>query len=158
MKLKHPHAIILSGLLWMGAGIMLLSKGTKHLINALSGMENGSGQNFMLIKVFEKISGNPKTGMSALITVAFVLGFIKGRVVLKKSVERVVKRIRSLPSPISLSKIYGLKYYLLIGSMVFISLIFKILPLPVDIKGFIDFAIGIALVNGAMLYFRSAYL
>ena len=40
--------------------------------------------------------------------------------------------------------------------MMGIGMIFKYLPLSVDIKGFIDFTIGAALINGAMLYIREA--
>jgi hypothetical protein len=40
--------------------------------------------------------------------------------------------------------------------MMMLGMIFRYLPIPIDVRGFIDLAIGSALMNGAMLYFRAA--
>jgi hypothetical protein len=44
----------------------------------------------------------------------------------------------------------------LIGAMVGLGVTLRFLPIPVDLRGFIDTAVGSALVNGAMLYFHIA--
>jgi hypothetical protein len=87
-----------------------------------------------------------------------MIGFAKGRLVLSKTVDRVVKRIRSLQVPIRASQIYARSYWILIGSMVALGFAMRFLPIPLDARGLIDVAIGSALVNGAMLYFRAARL
>jgi hypothetical protein len=40
--------------------------------------------------------------------------------------------------------------------MMALGLVFRFLPIPIDLRGLIDVAIGSALINGAMLYFRAA--
>jgi hypothetical protein len=38
--------------------------------------------------------------------------------------------------------------------MVLLGLVIRFLPIPIDARGLVDVAIGSALINGAMLYFR----
>ena len=95
---------------------------------------------------------------AALVWIAFALfiGFLKGRRVLSKSVDRSVNRILTLPNPASLGKIYTPGYYALLGSMVALGILVRYTTQ--DIRGGIDIAIGSALINGAMLYFRRAWI
>ncbi len=79
------------------------------------------------------------------------LGFV-----LSKTVRRVVTRISSLPLPIRLKDAYSPAYWILIASMMALGMLFRFLPIPLDIRGIIDVAIGSALINGAMLYFRAS--
>lgn len=158
MKLRHSHAILFSGFLWMGVGVLLLTKGIQYLVIAGNEVLNGTHQGFSLIKFFGKMGSHPDTGAIILISLALLLGFFKGRVILKKSVKRVVGRIRSFPSPIPVKNMYTKGYLMLIGGMMLLGMVFKVLPIPLEIKGFIDFTIGTALINGAMLYYRAAYL
>lgn len=99
-------------------------------------------------------------GQAALLFVAIglLIGFVKGRFVLAKTVQRVVSRIVSLPTPVRLKDVYTPKYYFLIGGMVSLGMVLKWTPIPPDIKGFVDIAIGSALINGAVLYFRHAVM
>ncbi|MCB1107388.1 MAG: hypothetical protein KDK76_04755 [Chlamydiia bacterium] len=152
MKLSTRSAILFSGLVWLALGILLLSKGMKYLV--FVGSANPSG---ILIKQVSRLGGDPHQGALILICLSLVLGLFKGRVVMKKAVNRVVERIRSFPSPIPLSAIYSKGYLFLIGGMTLMGISFKFLPLSIDIKGFIDCAVGAALINGAMLYIRAAY-
>lgn len=124
--MKQRTAILLSGALWLAIGIFLLYKGL-YLI----------------------------PGSSTLIAVGLLVGFLKGRLILPKSVRRIVARIQALPEPISLKQLYPPSYWILIGSMVGLGLAARLLPN--DIRGFIDIAIGAALMNGAMFYFRATY-
>ncbi|QVL57176.1 MAG: hypothetical protein KFB93_07280 [Simkaniaceae bacterium] len=157
MRLKSQSAILLSGALWMGIGILLLTKGIRYLVDGGNAVINGTQQGFSLIKKLTEYTKNPEQAALILICVALLIGFFKGRVVFKKTVNRVVDRIRSQPSPVSLNKIYSKGYLFLIGGMMCMGMVFKFLPLPLDVKGFIDFTIGAALINGSMLYFRAAF-
>ncbi|NGX51181.1 MAG: hypothetical protein K1060chlam2_01042 [Chlamydiae bacterium] len=155
MKLRHSHAIILSGLIWMGVGILLLIKGIQYIILAGNQVLSGTHQGFSLIQFLSRFSKNSEQAALILIAIALMLGFLKGRFVLKRTVNRVVARIRSHPSPLPVKAIYSKGYFILLFGMMLFGMVFKILPLPLDVKGFIDFTIGAALINGAMLYFRA---
>ncbi|MBF5059950.1 hypothetical protein [Candidatus Neptunochlamydia vexilliferae] len=157
MKLSHRNAILFSGLLWFGVGILLLTKGIGYLVEGGNAVLAGTHQGFSLIQQMGRFSNDPKQGALILICLALLVGFFKGRVVLKKTVNRIVNRIRSYPSPISLKEMYPKSYFFLIGGMMGMGMVFKFLSLPLDVKGFVDFTIGAALINGAMLYLRAAF-
>ncbi len=93
---------------------------------------------------------------AALVAFALMIGYFKGKYVMRKSANRIVARIQGLPNPISLFKAYHPAYFILIASMMGIGMFIKALGLPNEIRGFIDVAIGSALINGSMNYFRSA--
>ena len=40
--------------------------------------------------------------------------------------------------------------------MIALGCSFRFTPLPIDVKGVMDSIVGVALINGAMLYFRAA--
>ena len=135
--MKHRSWIVFSGFLWFAIGMLLLYKGLRFLSEfALSQSSSFSFQ--------------------IRLAVALLIGFIKGRFVLAKTVRRVVARIASLPLPISLMQAYSPSYWVLIASMGALGALFRFLPIPIDIRGMIDVAIGSALIHGAMLYFRAS--
>jgi len=155
---RHRFAIVLSGLIWMGVGIFLLHKGLHYLVAAGQAVFNQTHEGFSLILLIGSMTGSPEKGAMILLCLGLVLGFIKGRFVLKKTVSRIVNRIRSFPSPLSIKQLYPKGYYIILFSMMLMGFLFKFLPLPLDVKGFVDFTVGIALINGAMLYFRAAFV
>lgn len=156
--LRHRYAIVLSGLIWLATGVFLLNKGLGFLVAAGHAALSQNAESFSLILLFSPLFGTPEKSALFLLCVGLLVGFIKGRFVLKKTVKRVVKRIRSYPSPISLKQLYSKGYYILLGCMMLMGMLFKVLPIPLDVKGFIDFTIGSALINGSMLYFRAAFV
>ena len=128
--MSHRAWISISGLIWAAAGIMLLYKGLKIL------------------------SDFPDKGAASWwIAAGLFIGFIKGRFVLAKTVQRISKRILSLPAPIQFADAYPKSYWILICSMMALGIAMRLVP---DVwHGFIDVAVGSALINGAMLYFRT---
>ncbi|QVL56425.1 MAG: hypothetical protein KFB95_04310 [Simkaniaceae bacterium] len=157
MRLSYRSAIIFSGLLWLAIGILLLSKGLSYLVVAGSAHLEGTLQGFSLLTQIDRFVKNPEKSAIVLVSVGLVLGFFKGRMVMKKAVNRVVKRIHSFPSPLPVTAIYSKGYLCLIGGMTLMGISLKFLPIPIDVKGFMDFTVGTALINGAMLYFRAAF-
>lgn len=147
--MKHRTWIALSGFTWFLVGIFLLYKGLRLIAEAafLSGS---------LCHKMSPLVGSAQQAASLLMASGLIIGFFKGRFVLSKTVKRVVLRIVSLPLPIRLKDAYSPSYWILIGSMMALGMFFRFLPLPIDVRGTIDLAIGSALVNGAMLYFRAA--
>ncbi|MBU6384210.1 MAG: hypothetical protein KGQ49_06440 [Verrucomicrobia bacterium] len=127
--MKHRGWIILSGLVWAAIGFLLLSKGVGLL-------------------------GDRPLSLA----LGFFIGFFKGRFVLVKTVRRVVARIATLSLPIQIKQVYAPSYYFLILGMMSLGMLMRHLPISAAVRGVIDVAIGIALMHGAMLYFRAARL
>ncbi|HSX26049.1 MAG TPA: hypothetical protein VLE89_03475 [Chlamydiales bacterium] len=147
--MKHRGWITFSGFLWFAIGVSLLYKGLHFITQAAFDPHS-------LCTRLQTLFGTPQQAATGFIALGLMIGFFKGRYVLSKTVQRVVTRIVSLPLPIRFSDVYSASYWILIGSMIALGLSFKFLPLPIDIRGTVDLAIGSALINGSLLYFRAA--
>jgi hypothetical protein len=149
--MKHRSWIVFSGFVWFFIGMLLLYKGLLFITDAAFQTQSLS---YRLRDTF----GNQQQAATSLMALGLMIGFFKGRFVLVKTVQRVVARLVSLPTPIRLKDAYTRSYWILIGSMMALGMVFRFLPLPLDVRGTIDVAIGSALINGAILYFRAALL
>ena len=147
--MTHRNWIAVSGFIWLAVGILLLYKGL-HLI------ADGTISNASLSFRMQGFFGSPQQSGTSLIAAGLLVGFLKGRFVLSKTVRKVALRISSLQTPIRFSSVYPASYWILIGAMMALGMLMKFLPIPVDLRGFIDTAVGSALIQGAMLYFRAA--
>jgi hypothetical protein len=123
--------ISVSGLIWAMAGLMLLYKGL-HILGELPSQEVATWW----------------------VAVALLVGFIKGRFILSRTVNRITSHIVALPEPIHFLEVYPKSYWILLSSMIGISVLIRMTP--ADVHGFIDVAVGSALLNGSLLYFRAA--
>ncbi len=148
MKIKQGLAIVLSGMIWMGVGVMLLIKGFSLLLHPVIGASS------LLLPYFDAFSVSREQASLVLVASGLVLGFLKGRFVLAKSASRVIARIVSLPNPLPITKMYGRSYVILLASMILLGMSLRFLPVPYDLKGIVDVAIGSALTNGSAYYFR----
>ncbi len=153
LHFNHRSLIIFSGAVWFVVGSFLLQLGLRLLMGTL---EPEASFSSMLHFVSHRM-GSIENAVILLITIGLIVGFFKGRVVLAKSVNRLVTRIRSFHEPTPIAKIYTLPYYILLASMMMIGMLIKYFQVPDDIRGTVDVAIGAALINGAMLYFRAAF-
>lgn len=149
---KHKNLIIIAGLVWLSAGVFLLQLGLRLLTSALSFDAEAS----ILFHKLSRLLGSFENAVIGLIVVGLMIGFYKGRMILSKSVSRIVNRIKSLEEPAQIYKMYSLPYVILLLSMICLGMAIKYFQVPVDIRGTIDVAIGSALINGSMLYFRQA--
>ncbi len=154
MRLNHFKLIILSGLMWLGIGGYLLSLGMNFIVRTA---ELGAAETASLIARFAPIAGSREQAALLLVVIGLLIGFIKGRYVLSKTAKRLVQKIISLPAPIKLSQVYGVKYLGLIGVMVLLGMSMKWFHIPTEVRGLIDVAVGSALMNGALFYFRSGF-
>lgn len=154
MKLSHTKLIVISGLIWFAVGCSLLPFGLS-LLSEASKQEMNPAANLPFIRALAPYVGGFEQGMLAIMVGALMIGYAKGRFVLGKSARKGMERIRAMPNPANLSAIYSPKYYALLGGMVLLGMSIKWMGLPNDIRGFVDVAIGSALINGAMIYFRS---
>jgi hypothetical protein len=154
MSLSKTTWIAISGAIWFIVGIGLLTLGLNFIVYVAQIQTN---ETTSLIAKMANFAGGRDQAALILIVIALMTGFVKGRMVLSKTVQRVAKRILTLPEPIKFFQVYNLKYFLLIGFMISLGLSMKWLGLPNEIRGTIDVAIGSALMNGAVAYFRIAF-
>jgi hypothetical protein len=150
MILSKRTWLIISGIKWLGIGVMLLTKGLRLITSAAEQISVEAP----LIKAFQSFAGSRHQSALLIICLGLFIGFIKGRTVLSKTVGRIADRINLHPGSLSLKEAYDQKYWIVIGLMMGLGMMFKFLPISIDIRGGIDVAIGSALINGAMLYFR----
>lgn len=152
-KVKHSTLVFLSGLIWLAIGCFLLPLGLNFVVESV--LQENHSLPHPVLRFLAPYAGGLEPAILVWIACGLLIGFFKGRYVFAKTVQRSVDRILSLPNPVSISKIYTPKYYLLLSSMVLLGVLVRFAPL--DIRGGIDIMIGAALINGAMLYFRQAW-
>lgn len=152
-KARHSTLVFLSGFSWLAIGCFLLAMGLNFIIETLLN-ENGALRHPVLNFLSSYMGGMEQAAMIWILFALFI-GYIKGKYVFSKTVQRSIQRIQSLPNPVSIGKIYPYQYYLLIGSMIFLGFLVRFAPL--DIRGGVDVLIGFALINGAALYFQKSW-
>lgn len=150
LKLSHTLLVVISGAIWFGIGVFLLSLGLNLIVDS-SQIE----QQIPILRTLEPYFGIEQAVLVLIVACLFI-GYAKGRFVLGKSARRGVARILTFPNPTSLVNIYSMPYYLLLGGMIALGMSVKYLGLPNDVRGAVDVAIGSALINGAVIYFRLA--
>ncbi|MCH9626658.1 MAG: hypothetical protein S4CHLAM2_02840 [Chlamydiales bacterium] len=157
MKLKHRTLIILAGFVWLAIGTFLLTLGLRFIMETLRNPDVAlvPGR-FSLLAFVNRFFPDRQNGVVFLLSFALLLGFVKGRYVLGKTAQRQVNRIFALPNPSSIKNLYTKGHYILIAAMMGLGMSLRFIPITLDTRGAIDIAVGSALMNGAMLYFRSA--
>lgn len=153
-KVSHTTLIVLSGLIWFAVGCFLLCLGINFLVGSLL-HENLHTLSRPILDRLSPLSGGLEQAALIVVAISLAIGIFKGRFVFNKTVQKSVNRILSLPNPAPLNQIYTKKYYILLGCMFLIGFLVRFAPL--DIRGAIDIAVGCALINGSVLYFRQAY-
>jgi hypothetical protein len=154
MRLGKTAWIAISGGIWFIVGVGLLTLGLNFIVYKA---QMSPHETTSLIATFAQVAGGREQAALGFVAVGLLIGFIKGRFVLIKTVRRVVERIVALEAPIPFSSVYSKGYLLLIGGMILLGVSMKYLGLPDEVRGLIDVAIGSALMNGASAYFRSAF-
>jgi hypothetical protein len=153
MHLSKATWIAISGMIWFITGIGLLTLGLNFIVYVA---QIDTSETDSLIAQIAPLAGGRQQAAVVHIVVGLIVGFMKGRFVLVKTVRKVVDRILNLTHPIKVTQVYSKGYMLLIGAMVLLGLSMKWLGFPMEIRGAIDVAIGSALMNGAIAYFRLA--
>lgn len=134
MQTSHKTLYVLQGAVWLMVGAMLLNMGIRFLMSTLEeGKENGH---------------------LMLLILALILGQLKGRFMMKKVAMRSFDRISKMTQPVALHNIYTKGNYIVIGIMMLLGMGMKFLPVPLEARGFIDVAVGSALIQGSLFYFR----
>jgi uncharacterized membrane protein len=154
LKCRHRTILFLSGTVWLLVGIFLLTLGLRFLTMALTLAHSlAPSPHFSFLTLFK---AHKENAVIILVTLGLIIGYFKGKYVLSKSAIREVQRLSSFPDPTSLKNIYSKRYYILLASMMLLGMIMRYLPISLDMRGFIDVAIGSALINGSRFYFSSS--
>jgi uncharacterized membrane protein len=140
-----------SGVIWFVVGVFLLFLGVKLVVFSI---EEGAAHSPLLSKLYAIFKSREYAAL-ILVTGGLFLGFIKGRFVLSKTARRVVDRICALSDPIRFFDVYSGWYLALIACMMLLGMGLRWMHVPSDLRGSIDIAVGSALMNGAMFYFRA---
>lgn len=156
LKVSHATLVIISGLVWLAVGCFLLPLGLKLLVGSAAESMLGNTEPFPFLSSISSYVGGAQNAALLLIVLGLLIGQLKGRKVLSKSIHRSVTRIQKFPNPTSITNLYGWGYLVLFASMVGLGMSIRYFGVPNDIRGFIDVAIGAALIQGAILYFREA--
>lgn len=156
MKFKHRTLIFISGLTWLIIGMSLLIMGIQFMMRTLQdpSLLLLSGK-FSIIKSLAPLVKGTENLIILVLSSALFVGYLKGRYVLSKSAKRQLQRIQGLPNPASLTLLYSKGYYILIASMMVLGMSLRFFPITLDTRGAIDVAIGAALINGSLLFFRN---
>lgn len=152
-KYRASTLIAFSGAIWLGAGLYLMSLGLNFLVESLTLAHHG--QIGPLLSLLNPAASFDQA-IVLIVTLGLSIGFVKGKFILAKTVRKTVERVLELRAPIPFWKIYSVKYCLLLGLMMLLGISFKLLGFSLDVRGLIDVAIGSALINGSMHYFRQA--
>lgn len=147
LVLRHKSLLMISGLIWLAVGASLMKMGFNFLL------VKGDG-NYPLIQMLAPYFGGFEQAAFLLIALALPIGYLKGNFVLGKSAKRGIARLQQFPDPTKLSNIYSAQYYILLAVMIGLGMSMKYLGIPADVRGFIDVAVGAALIKGSLFYFR----
>ena len=149
--MTHVRAIFASGFIWMAVGASLLYKGLTLIVHCFEMRSYGA-----LFKTISKWAGSAEQAVLFLVCIGLFLGLLKGRLILAKSVRRVMSYILALPLPLKVSTVFPKSYLITICVMMCLGMSMRFLPITDDVRGLVDVAVGSGLMNGALLYFRHA--
>ena len=135
----------------MAVGIFLLSLGITLLNNFIT----LNGGYYPLASLLTDYTSR-ETSAVLLIALGLFIGYFKATKVLHKVAKRTVDQVNTLPADASITAVFGPRYWLLIALMMFLGMAIRFFGVPEDVRGLIDVAVGSALLNGSMVYFRSA--
>ncbi len=152
MNIRRDIAVRLYGVVWLAVGLMLMFKGTPMVVKAATQPQ------LPLISLLKPLVGSCEQAAMVLVVSGLLLGFIKGRTVLAKAARKSIERVKGFEVSFPMKKFFSARYVILLGIMMGLGFLLRVLKLPVDVHGLIDVAIGSALIQGAMVYFRSASL
>ncbi len=148
MYLSRLAALVVMGSIWVVIGSMLLAKGIKWLIMAVY---LPSAAPSLFISYFN----SEVLALIVAITLSFAIGFAKGVTVLKKAAEKMISRAHSFSGRIPLTKVFPVRFYILIAGMMGLGFLMKMMPF-FDVRGIIDVTVGSALILGSSYYFKAA--
>ncbi|MDX8431546.1 MAG: hypothetical protein SNF33_07095 [Candidatus Algichlamydia australiensis] len=148
MKVSKKSAIKICFATWFLTGTLLLWKGLRFLSVEVKFL---GAKQLPLLRFAARYSRDLEQAILLLIATALIVGFIKGRIALRGVVNRTIARMND---KVQLQSVFAPRELILIGFMIALGVSMRFLPIPIDVRGFVDVAIGSGLMNGAMLFLR----
>lgn len=149
-KARHTTFHHIAGMIWFIVGSFLMVIGIRYLVEAAQNPAAGH----TLIGALGSIAGGKEQAACILVAIGLFIGNLKVRYVLHKVVARLSSKILTLPDPAHAKFVFGFRYFALVLIMMGIGLLMKVLDIPGDIRGFIDIAVGSALITGSLHFFK----
>ena len=155
-RLSHSKLYTISGLVWLGVGLMLLNTGLVLIMSGFQTNHFSPDGYSIFFSWLSSFCSSPDNAAILLIGIGLILGFVKGRFVLQKAALKSYDRISQLESPTSLHNLYTRSNLLLIATMIAMGMGLRYFGIPCDIRGWIDVIVGSALTQGSVAYFQYA--
>ncbi len=153
-KLTHSKLLAISGLIWLSIGALLLKLGIQFILFGWTATRfSDEGYSSLFPYLSQSLAGYENACL-LLVALGILVGYVKGNVVMRKAAQRAYARISELPNPAPLFSIYSRANYIILAIMMGLGLTMKFLDISYDVRGFIDTAVGIALIQGAIHFFR----
>ncbi len=154
LRFKPQFLIFLSGLPYFLAGIMLNRKGVSFISEASRLSQELPSLTLPFVRPLFSLIGDTTMVMVFLAILAIATGIIKGRKVIVPNIEKNLYRIQAFTGPAPLTQLYDRKGWIILGGMMGLGMLINNLPIPIDIRGFIDVAVGVALIQGGVASLR----
>ncbi len=154
IPLTRPKLLIAAGCLWLFTSLYLLQYGARLLISSIPAPEPFVPYTHPLLETLAPIAGGRDHVAVLIVLGCLTTGLLKCRYVLSRSVRRGIDRIMSLPNPSPITKIYPLRYYLLILSMVALGFFLRHSGTPEDLRAACYLSIGFGMMKGSSLFFK----
>ena len=152
--MSHRTIYRVSGLIWAIIGFLLLKLGINFVMQGWQGTYFSASVYSSFFLVFSSWFGSYENASIAVIILGIVIGTFKGRLIMQKAAIATQARVSKLENPTSLKNIYTIKNLVIIGFMMTLGKIMNFLEVRPDIRGLVDIAVGTALLQGAVQYFR----
>ncbi len=149
IKLSHRTLYAISGIVWLAVGLMLVNLGLGFIMQG----HPADGYTSFFTSLAES-TGRFEYAAILVIGVGLIAGVMKGRFVMQKNAHKTYTRISQLENPTSIANLYTRQNLIILAAMMCLGMLMKYLSLPLDVRGFIDTAVGCALIQGSLAYFR----
>ena len=154
LRFSRTAILRIAGIIWFGVGAFLVYKGLLFL-----GVERFSWEfhvdDTSRMAVLAR-SWGLDTVFFTLVMVSFVVGTVKGRMVLVRSINRMEKYLFSLKAPIVFYRMFPPAMWIIMIVMMGLGMLMNVLHVVLWLRGSIDVAVGTALIQGAFQYFQRA--
>jgi len=152
VKASRSTLITLSGLIWLVIGGLLFTKGAKW-ISSLDQNEWTPLYDFLAL-----FYPYPNQYSACILAGCLLTGYLKSKWIFARTARKAIERISSLPNPVSILKIYPLKYYALIATMISLGYFVRQSNLPTDLRAAMYLSIGFALMRSSLYFLRKGPL
>jgi len=153
LRFKPQFLVFLSGIPYFLAGVMLNRKGVGFLSEAAQLSDKLPSLTLPFVRALSFI-GDATAAMLCIVVLAVVAGIFKGRKVIVPGVSRNFARLQTMTADAPLTQLYDRKGWIILGVMMSLGMMINNLPVPIDIRGFIDVTVGIALIQGGVASLR----